>query len=156
MIQRKQSVFLFLSFISLAGLAFLPLANFLGDQDSLVMYVYQIVSKVPDSIPPFGSLFLLPLLSIVIIAATLSFGAIFMFKNRSRQLMVVRLMIFLLIVFIGLFFLYYVNALEETSGGLIEPEYGMYLIPLALVFLFLAMRGIVADERLVRSSERLR
>jgi len=27
---------------------------------------------------------------------------------------------------------------------------------LALVFLFLAMRGIVADERLVRSSERLR
>ncbi|PIY30592.1 MAG: hypothetical protein COZ08_12035 [Bacteroidetes bacterium CG_4_10_14_3_um_filter_42_6] len=32
----------------------------------------------------------------------------------------------------------------------------MYLIPLALVFLFLAMRGIVADERLVRSSERLR
>ncbi|PIY30593.1 MAG: hypothetical protein COZ08_12040, partial [Bacteroidetes bacterium CG_4_10_14_3_um_filter_42_6] len=95
MIQRKQSVFLFLSFISLAGLAFLPLANFLGDQDSLVMYVYQIVSKVPDSIPPFSSLFLLPLLSIVIIAATLSFGAIFMFKNRSRQLMVVRLMIFL-------------------------------------------------------------
>ena len=156
MIQRKQSVFLFLSFISLAGLAFLPLANFLGDQDSLVMYVYQIVSKVPDSIPPFSSLFLLPLLSIVIIAATLSFGAIFMFKNRSRQLMVVRLMIFLLIVFIGLFFLYYVNALEEISGGLIETEYGMYLIPLALVFLFLAMRGIVADERLVRSSERLR
>ncbi|MDP2723365.1 MAG: DUF4293 domain-containing protein [Bacteroidales bacterium] len=156
MIQRKQSVFLLLSVISLAGLAFLPLASFFGDQDSLVMYVFQIVSKVPDSIPDFGALFLMPLLAIVVITAILSFAAIFMFKNRARQLMVVRLLIFLLVVAIGLFFLYYVNALETASGGLIATELGIYLIPVALIFLFLAMRGIIADEKLVRSSDRLR
>ncbi|MFA5417607.1 MAG: DUF4293 domain-containing protein [Bacteroidales bacterium] len=156
MIQRIQSVFLFFSVISLAGLAFLPLASFYGDQDSLVMYVFQIVSKVPDSTPEFGPMFLMPLLTIVLVAAILSFGAIFMFKNRARQLMIVRLSIFLLVVAIGLFFLYYVNALETASGGLIATELGLYLVPVALLFLFLAMRGIIADEKLIRSSERLR
>lgn len=156
MIQRKQSLFLFFAVLSLAGLAILPLASFFGDQDSLIMYVYQIVSLVPDSNPDFGSLFLLPLLAVVLITVFGSFSAIFMFKNRKRQLMVVRLMIFLLIVAVGLFFLYYANALEQASGGLIVPELGVYLIPVALILLFLAMRGIIADEKLIRSSERLR
>jgi len=156
MIQRKQSIFLFLAVILLAGLAFLPLASFLGDRGALVLYVYQLVNMVPDTTPPFGSLFLLPLLSLVVISAFVSFVTIFMFKNRKRQMMMVRMVIFLLIVEIGLFFLYYVNAMEDATGALITPELGIYLIPAALLFLFLALRGIVADEKLIRSADRLR
>lgn len=156
MIQRKQSVFLFLAIVFLSGLAFLPLATFLGDKNSLVLYVYQLVSMVPDFPPPFESIFLLPLLSLVVIPGFLIFVTIFMFKNRKRQMMMIRLSIFLLVVEIGLFFLYYVNSLEEATGGLITPELGIYLIPVALLFLFLALRGVIADERLIRSSERLR
>jgi hypothetical protein len=156
MIQRKQSVFLFLAIVFLSGLAFLPLATFLGDKNSLVLYVYQLVSMVPDLPPPFESIFLLPLLSLVVIPGFLIFVTIFMFKNRKRQMMMIRLSIFLLVVEIGLFFLYYVNSLEEATGGLITPELGIYLIPVALLFLFLALRGVIADERLIRSSERLR
>ncbi len=156
MIQRKQSVFLFLAVIFLSGLAFLPMASFLGDRGALVLYVYQLVSKVPDTPAPFGSLFLLPLLSLVVVPAFVSLVTIFMFKNRRRQMMMVRLVIFLLIVEIGLFFLYYVNSLEEATGGLITPELGIYLIPAALLFLFLALRGIIADEKLIRSADRLR
>ncbi len=156
MIQRKQTLFLFFAVLSLAGLIFLPIASFIGEKDSLVLYVYKLVSLVPDSVTAFGSLFLLPLLSIVIVTAITSFGAIFMFKNRILQMRIVRLMVFLLIVAIGLFFLYYTNALEEASGGKITPELGIYLIPVSILFLFFALRGIIADERLIRSSERLR
>jgi len=156
MIQRKQSVFLFLAVILLAGLAFLPMASFLGDRGALVLYVYQLVNMVPDTSLPFGSLFLLPLLALVVISAFVSFVSIFMFKNRKRQMMMVRLVIFLLIVEVGLFFLYYVNVLEEATGALIHAELGIYLIPGALLFLFLALRGIIADEKLIRSADRLR
>ena len=156
MIQRKQSVFLFLAVIFLSGLAFLPLATFLGDKNSLVLYVYQLVSMVPDMPAPFESIYLLPLLSLIVVPGFVTLVTIFMFKNRKRQVMMIRLSIFLLIVEIGVFFLYYVNSLEEATGGLISPELGIYLIPVALLFLFLALRGVIADERLIRSSERLR
>ena len=156
MIQRKQSLFLLCAVISLAGLAFLPVASFIGEKNSLVMYVYQVVSLVPDTPAMFGPLFLLPLLAILLISAITSLVTIFLYKNRIRQIRLVRLMVFLLVLAIGLFFLYYNNALEEATGGTITPELGIYLIPVAVLFLFLALRGIIADERLIRSSERLR
>jgi len=156
MIQRKQSLFLLLAVASLVGLAFLPIASFIGEKDSLVMYVYKVVSLVPDSPTVFSSMFLLPLLAIVLVTAITSFGTIFMYKNRIRQIRMVRLMVFLLVVAIGLFFLYYTSAMEEATAGTITPELGIYLIPVSILLLFLALRGIIADERLIRSSERLR
>lgn len=156
MIQRKQSLFLFFAVISLVGLVFLPLANFFGEKGSWVLYTFYMESKVPDAVSAFGPYFLLPLLSIIVVVAFIALVAIFMFKNRKRQMMLVRFAIFMLIVEVGIFFLYYVNELEEATGGLVSPELGIYLIPLALIWLFLALRGIIADEKLIRSADRLR
>jgi hypothetical protein len=54
------------------------------------------------------------------------------------------------------FFFYYVNALEASTGALAIYEVGTYLLLAPFVFFVLAYRGIISDEKLIRSSESLR
>jgi len=79
-------------------------------------------------------------------------------------------MLLLLLVYIGVFFFYYVDVLSNLSGGIPNYPNGLtipsteiqiptivFIVPLvSAVFLFLASRGIISDEKLVRSTERLR
>ncbi len=157
MIQRKQSIFLFLSAVFLSLDLFFPLASFIGDKDSIVLYVYKIVSLVPDSTMPYNSNFILPLLILVLLSIIIILGTIFIYKNRKAQMKMVKLALLFVVIFIGIFFLYYVNALEQYTDGVAQYNYiGSSAPLLALVFLVLAYRGILQDEKLVRSADRLR
>jgi len=170
MIQRKQSIFLFLAAAILSVTYLFPIANFIGETNSLVLYIYSVVSLVPDSVLPIGPYFVLPLLSLVTLITTLSIVTIFLFKNRRIQLFLVRFMLLLLLLYIGLFFFYYVEILENMSGGIASYPYGLtvpsteiqmptiiFIVPLAsAILLFMASRGIISDEKLVRSIDRLR
>lgn len=156
MIQRKQTVFLLLAAISLGLLYFFPLATFIGDKDSLVLYVYKLVSLVPDNTPNVPEYFLMPLLSLTILMILLSVVTIFMFKNRMRQLNFVRINLILLMIMIAVFFFYDANVLEDISGGIADYEAGSYFPLIAFVFFILAYKGIMSDERLIRSADRLR
>ena len=156
MIQRKQTVFLLLSAIALGLLFYFPLATFIGDKDSLILYVYKIVSLVPDHAPDVPTYFLMPLLSLNILMILLSVVTVFMFKNRLRQLNFVRINLILLLIMIAVFFFYDVNVLEEVSGGVVQYETGAYFPLIAFIFFILAYRGIMSDERLIRSADRLR
>jgi hypothetical protein len=57
---------------------------------------------------------------------------------------------------IGSFFFYYVNVLEKASGGVTQYEIGSYMPLVAFVFYILSYRGIMSDEKLIRSADRLR
>jgi hypothetical protein len=156
MIQRKQTVFLLLAAIALGLLFYFPLATFIGDKDSLVLYVYNPVSLVPDHVADVPAYFLMPLLSLNILMILLSVVTIFMFKNRLRQLNFVRINLILLLIMIAVFFFYDVNVLEEVSGGVVQYETGAYFPLIAFIFFILAYKGIMSDERLIRSADRLR
>jgi predicted cation transporter len=156
MIQRKQTVFLLLAAIALGLLFYFPLATFIGDKDSLVLYVYKLVSLVPDNAPDVPAYFLMPLLSLNVLMILLSVVIIFMFKNRMRQLNFVRINLILLMIMIAVFFFYDVSVLEEASGGVVEYEVGSYFPLIAFIFFILAYKGIMSDERLIRSADRLR
>jgi len=170
MIQRKQSVYLFLAATILSVAYFFPLSAFIGESDSLVLYVYRVISLVPDSQVPLSPYFILPLFTIVSLVVIMSLVTIFLFKNRRIQLILVRFMLLLLLVFIGVYFFYYVDVLSTLSGGIASYPNGIvipsteiqiptivFLIPLAsAVLLFMASRGIISDEKLVRSTDRLR
>ena len=159
MIQRIQSVYLFFAVISLAVMFFFPLASFIGgDKDQLILYVYKLLSEVPDSKPDVPSWFILPNLILAVLSLLISFAAIFLYKNRQLQIKMVRFTIVLLLAFIAVFFFYYVPAIEEISG-VVTPEYdkvGATMPLIAFVFLILAYRGIQSDEKLIRSADRLR
>lgn len=170
MIQRKQSIYLFLAGALMTITYFVPLSCFIGEQDSLVLYIYKVVSLVPDSGPPFGPYFVLPLFTSISLIVTVSIVTIFLFKKRRVQLILVRFMLLLLLLYIGAYFFYYVDVLEIQSGGYATYQYALaipgtgiqvptviFLIPLvSAALLFMASRGIINDEKLVRSIDRLR
>ncbi|MBC8319756.1 MAG: DUF4293 domain-containing protein [Bacteroidetes bacterium] len=170
MIQRKQSVFLFIAAALLFITYFVPLSSFIGEKDSLVLYIYKIESLVPGFSSPFSPYFILPILSLVSLIVVMSIVTIFMYKNRRLQLIFVRFMLLLLLIYIGLYFFYYIDILENQTGGFANYEYSIsipgialqiptivFLIPLvSALLLFMAARGIRNDEKLVRSTDRLR
>jgi len=156
MIQRKQTVFLSLAVIASLLTFFFPLANFIGEKDSLIMYIQQINSLVPDSPDHYGLSFILPLISANSFVILFSLIAIFLYKNRKAQLRIIMLNVLLEAITIGLFFLYYVDVLEKASGALAEYKAGIFMPMLSLIFLVLAYRGVMQDDRLIRSADRLR
>jgi hypothetical protein len=71
---------------------------------------------------------------------------------------VVRIAILLQIVLIALIFFVYAKIIETNLSA--SPDYldetGIYFTLVSLVFLILANRSIMKDEKLVRSVDRLR
>ena len=157
MIQRIQSIYLLLASAAMAAAYFFPLADAIGINDSLVLHIYKIESLVPDNVPDLPAYFIWPLLVLSSLVLLFSFAIIFVYKNRMRQLMLIRFSVIMLVVLIALFFFYYSPEMERVSGGItMYGVPGAYLPIVTLVFLILASRSIMSDEKLVRSADRLR
>ena len=159
MIQRIQTVYLALAFIAMLAMFYFPLASFIGGtNDHLIYYVYNVKSEMPSGNPEIPSFFTYPILALAVLASLFSFMAIFMYKNRRMQMKLVRGSIILILAMIAVFFFYATPLLEKASGlvGFAEYDIGTYMPLIAFVFLFLANRAIMSDEKLIRSADRLR
>lgn len=147
MIQRIQSIFLFLAAASAFLLFAFPFAT-MAKQGKSALFSDGIYNLQDN---PF-------LLTLFCAAGLLAFISIFMFRDRKRQLLLGRIAITLnvigLLLGIILFMQDPVMATDETvvpTDGL-----GAYLPFLFLVFVFLANYFINKDEKLVKSMDRLR
>jgi glucan phosphoethanolaminetransferase (alkaline phosphatase superfamily) len=158
MIQRIQSVYLFIAALALGAMFYFPLAGFIGgDLDQLVYYIYKVVSEIPGDTPDVPYYFIYPILVLNILTIILSVSAIFRYKHLGAQMKMIRAAIFLIMVMVAVFFFYCVPLLEEASGALVEYNKIAVSLPLvALVFLLLANRGILSDIKLLKSADRLR
>jgi hypothetical protein len=155
MIQRLQSVYLFLAFISGIILFFVPIAWYYADLYILEFFVCRVKDYTPANAPLFGSYFLLPLSLINLVSALLSFVLIFMYKNLNRQYKLLRLNILLIIIHIGAIF-YYSDKIGNTVQSKADFGIGAFLPLISLVLLVLALRGINSDIKLLKSVDRLR
>ena len=81
MIQRKQSIYLFFAAALLCITYFVPLSSFIGEKDSLVLYLYQVKTLVPGFSSPFTPFFILPLLISVTLIVIISIVTIFLYKK---------------------------------------------------------------------------
>lgn len=157
MIQRIQSVYLFLASLVLILTFFFPIAEFIGIKDSLILYIFKVESLVPGSENIYDLMFVMPLLAIVSLVILFSLATIFMYKNRHGQLKVIRFLMLLIAAMIGVVFLYYYDILEVASGAVPNfVQVGAFAPLLSLVFLFLAYKGVMKDDKLIRSADRLR
>jgi len=158
MIQRIQTLFLALAFLAALLLFFFPLAGVYSDLHTYKLYVYSFKNMVPGEESVFSFMTTLPLLVLNILTAGFSIVSIFLYKNRIQQLRYVRLGIFTDIVMIGLVLFVYARIVENNLGD--SPNYldeaGIYFPLIAVLFLILANRFIIKDERLIRSIDRLR
>ncbi len=85
----------------------------------------------------------------------LSTYCIISFKSRRRQMRMATLNLFLIVIYIGVMVAYIFVAKNKLDASL-TWNYPVIFPVIALIFNYLAMRGIAKDEKLVRSLDRLR
>jgi hypothetical protein len=154
MIQRIQTLFLFLSVVLSFVLIFTPISNIrLASGETLKLYSY--------GLNDLGKAYwiinnIIPLLTLLSIATIFSFICIFLYKKRILQMKICIFNIILLIVVSGLIYFDY-TAIQKKYEIVSPSFYYIVLFPvLNILTLFIAYRAIRKDEHLVKSYERLR
>ena len=167
MIQRIQTIYLGLAFVCMVLLLIFPI------------FSISITSEtVEDSYAVFGPYGIMseegnqgefPMYLVYISLSLISLMGIFLFKKRKRQLAVTRfnLMLHFLLV-IAIYAVYFIGrgSLEEGLRNQdamladVQVKFGMdvgfFLVIPAMVFVYLAIRGIKTDIKLTQMTERLR
>jgi hypothetical protein len=137
MIQRIQTIYLFLAFVVTGVLPFfIPLWTL---NNGAVYYFMQ------------NEIYVIALG----LSTTLSVLSIVSFKKRQNQFVIGRLNIILNLILLGLFVYRSLNVSGETLA-VSEKGIGMFLPIVAIVLLALANKSIKKDEDLVKSVDRLR
>lgn len=154
MIQRIQTVYLVVIFILTSLMLALPLATFFGDTQSISLTAFAIEAADGATIVSTKYMGIL-----IVIAALVPFVSVFLYKNRWMQ---IRLCIVEVVLQVGLiaYLIYYIyrtnNSLEAFdlhSMSLALPD----VFPVVSIILsILAYRGILKDEMLIKSLNRIR
>ena len=147
MIQRIQTVFLFLSVVFAGILFFTPIASLGVGGEILNLSIFGVENHTNAFL-----LLALAILMLVVPAVT-----IFMYKKRELQLKLSSLNVFLNALFCGLIFLFYVdNIQEKLQAETVVYAFGTYIPLINMVLSILAMRWIKKDIELIKSIDRLR
>ncbi|MFL9843436.1 DUF4293 domain-containing protein [Flavobacterium rhizosphaerae] len=136
MIQRIQTIFLFIAFIA----------------SGVMPFVFSLWTL--DNGKEFYFLDNLAYIVLFIFSATLSIVSIFSYKKRKNQFVMGRLNIILNFILLGLFVFRLLNLSGEAQVS--EKGIAVFLPIISIVFLSLANRAIKKDEDRVKSADRLR
>ena len=144
MIQRVQSIYLFIAALLSGGLIFL--VNFWTLEDGNIV-------EIMDTI--YDERFLIKSIGISFFASTiLSIFSIFKFKNRKNQFVFGRINILINFYLLGVLAIQSQNLSGETNVS--EKGIGIFFPIIVIVFLAMANKAIKKDEDLVKSVDRLR
>ena len=149
MIQRIQSVYLLVVSILMVICMCNPVGSIIATTNEISEFGNLFIT-LPDGTKDYAPW---ALFVILLVVAVLAFVTIFLFKKRMLQ---IRLTIFSSIVLIGYYLvmaaLIFMTA-EETS---FTPSWTICLPFVGIILNWLAIRGIGADEALVKAYDRLR
>jgi len=158
MIQRIQTVYLALAIIAIGLLYFFPMATFFTDLAYLKLYITGVKNMAPDGTVPLSIGYVAPLTVVALVIAILAGITISLYKNRSKQIQLTNIAVLLNILTILSVLFIYIPLIERRTS--IKADFsgslGIYLPVVSLMFLVLANRAIKRDDKLVRSSDRLR
>ena len=151
MIQRIQSLYLFLAAVALGLIFFFPLANLSNSQDIIIFNVtgfskFSILEKIPTW----------PLMVITLLSLLITIIVIGLFKKRPLQIKLIRIALMLNLGFIALTYFVYGDHLASQIKMQVNYDMGSVFPLVALIFHVLAMYAINKDERLIKSIDRIR
>lgn len=153
MIQRIQSVFLFVAAIVTIILLFIPIGDIYTAEAQYTFTCFNV--HLPNGQVVMSTLYIA---LILILSACISIYAIFKYKDRMKQTKIVSVNMLVFLVAIMLMIWVYPDFLFpkkfEMAG--FRFNYWIMIFVLPPVCMFLANRFIRKDERLVRSADRLR
>lgn len=162
MIQRIQTIYLFVLTALMAAVLFTPLARFLGGTEEFRLMAFGVKSLGEPAGLGVDSPYVASTLYMGILVALstlLPLVNIFLYKRRWLQM---RLCVVEIVLLIGvqIFVCYYIFKAWRSVSGLEIHSVSYSLVDvfplIGIVLAYMAMRGIIKDETLVRSLDRIR
>lgn len=157
MIQRIQSLYLMLATILMVVCMSNCIGYFIAEDGDGLGKLYNLVYiTLEDGVKSASHFTPWALFAILLIASTLTFLDIFLFKYRALQM---RICSFCMILMVGWYITYAVFAwiiLGVLEADSFRVGFWASLPCVCIILLYLAFRGILKDEKLVRSLDRLR
>ena len=151
MIQRIQTVYLLLAAVVSSICLFLPLGHF---EPAAMGVGYRLFNFYELDANHHISIRVLPLFVILVMQVVLSIYTIFKYTNRKRQMTLCTLSVVLLVAWYGVLVLF--GYLLGHEGHTFHPQWTVSLPIVSCLFVLLARRSIVSDEKLVRAADRIR
>jgi hypothetical protein len=155
MIQRVQSVYLFLASLAIFALYVVTIANnvYLNDKPTAIKVtgLFQDVNGAQTNVVPFAAL-----TAVTAIVALLPLAIIFFFRNRKQQ---ITFCYGAVLVVIGHSFWMAQTVKHATDGIILNTNnfgVGLFLPCIAILLMLLAIKSIKKDEALIKSADRLR
>lgn len=150
MIQRKQTVFLFLALLATIACLCLPVGSFepqgMGTENQLMnLWINETNGGRNFSV--------WALFAILLVTCPINTFAIFDYHNRKRQ---ARFCMFSMLMIIGWYIVYGVFSQVLMPGFTFHVGLAASLPLIAFILLWLARHSILADEALVRAADRIR
>lgn len=150
MIQRKQTIFLILAIICSVICLSLPLGTI--EYDEVVVGNFYNLWAVRDGVRSFITW---PLFAILLVTIPLAIVAIFAYNNRRFQIHLCNLCMLLILGWYIVTIVIPKSMLTDMHLS-ITYSYGAALPFISMVMYFLAKRGVIADEKLIKSTEHFR
>jgi hypothetical protein len=149
MIQRKQTLFLLLVVAVIIACLCLPIGSFEPKGMGVDTVWFNAGFRTADGIVAHP----LPLVDLAV-AGVLGMVSIFLYKHRKLQARMCTVGIILCLMWYG----YYIFGAKTlgNEGDTFHLAFGACLPFVAIVLFWLARMGIMADEKLVRSMDRIR
>ena len=144
MIQRIQSIYLFIATLLSGGLIFV--LNLWENEEGLEFFALDSFNT--------DKLLLKLMTGLFFVSAALTFVAIFQFKKRQLQFVLGRLSILTNFILLGIIVYFSQNLSGEINVS--EKGIGLLIPILTIVFVVIANKAIKKDEELVKSVDRLR
>ncbi|MGV3704996.1 MAG: DUF4293 domain-containing protein [Arcticibacter sp.] len=155
MLQRIQTLWLFLSTTMILALFLFPyLQVFNAMGTPKVIKVTGIYENVGGQIVKTEDFTLITIVTVLL--ALIPLVIVFMYKERKRQIMMGYVTILLILAYS-----FWLTTTAKTSLGDVQLQFqnyglGIIFLPLSILFIILAIRGIRGDIKLLRSADRLR
>ena len=144
MLQRIQTIYLLIAILLSGVIAFLVPFWLDANQELISLSSILRSQELPDMLAPI----------LFMISALMSLITLISFKNRRKQIIYNRLNIVFNFLLLGIAVYHQLNLPGETVVS--EKGIGVFIPLLVIVFLALANKSIIKDDKLVKSVDRLR
>lgn len=153
MLQRIQTVYLLLALVVTITCLCLPIGFFYPEGMGGDVEMYNLCAVGQEE----GVSFIVwPLFALLLLTCPINLFTIFLYNKRPLQASLCMLNIVLICLWIAAY-CYYVFCDVISHGGMgFKPAFATWLPLVAIIFYLLARRGIISDEKLVRSTDRIR
>lgn len=152
MIQRKQTIFLLIALVLNIVCLCLPVGRFVSQTMGVDATLTNLWIRMSDGSLQFSAWYLF---AILLLSCPVTIWAIISYKNRLFQArLCLCCMLLMVFWYIGYSIVKFWTAPDLNAELVMAWTY--FLPFVSLVFYFLARRGIMADEKLVRSMDRIR